>query len=201
MSLTPEQIEENFRVYRGWFEKLGERAPAALAMIDALDERIALCPASAKRDFHAAYPGGYCEHSLRVLSNTMKVIKAFGWETTIPKESIIIGALLHDHGKIGNVEHAYYVPQTDSWRQDKLGEMFTHNKALEGTSYMDVPQRGLFLCQHFGLKLTHEETLCILLNDGFVVDANKRYCLKAPKLVFAVQTGDYSATCQEKGVF
>ncbi len=199
MSLTPEQIDENFKRFRSFCEKLGDRKEAALKMVDALDERLALCPASSKKDFHQAFPGGLVEHSLRVFANTMKIVKAFEWD--IPKESIIIGTLFHDLGKVGSPDHEYYVPQTDDWRQNKLGEMYTYNKALEGTSYMDVPTRGLFLCQHFGLKLTHDETLSIKLNDGFVVEENKKYCLKTPKLVYAVQTSDYISTMQEKNLF
>src|SRR5690348_12374709 len=100
MLLAPEQVAENFTRFRGLCEKLGDRSDAALKMVDALDERLALCPASAKKDFHQAFPGGLVEHSLRVLSNTMKVAKAFEWD--IPKDSLIIGALFHDLGKVGS---------------------------------------------------------------------------------------------------
>lgn len=64
---------------------------------------------------------------------------------------------------------------------------------------MTVPHRGVFLCQHYGLRLTQEETLAILLNDGFVVDENKPYCLKEPLLSHIVMTADYISTRQEKG--
>lgn len=48
MTLTPEEITENFDKFRSLCEKLGERSPAALAMVDHLGERLALCPASGR---------------------------------------------------------------------------------------------------------------------------------------------------------
>jgi hypothetical protein len=54
------------------------------------------------------------------------------------------------------------------------------------------------MCQAFGLKLKTDEYLSILLNDGFVLDENKPYCLKTNPLVFVVMTADYISTMQEK---
>lgn len=196
MSLTPEQIEANWNKLRSLFGKLGDRSGPGLAMLDALDMRLALCPASAKADYHNAFPGGLVEHSLRVLSNAVKYAAAFDWK--VPKDSLIIAACLHDIGKVGDHENDYYVKQTDDWRVNKLGEVYTYNKEMQ---YMTVPQRSIFLCQHFGLKLTQDEALAITLNDGFVVDENKQYCLKEPLLAHIIMTADYVATMMEKGSF
>lgn len=196
MSLTPEEIQENWVRYRGLCEKLGERSEAALKMIDSLDERLAICPASSRKDFHNAFAGGLVDHSLRVLGNALKLTKAFGW--TIPKDSLIIGCLFHDLGKVGDVENDLYVPQTDGYKVEKFGEEYMYNKNMQ---FMSVSDRGIFLCQHFGLKLTIDESLAIRLNDGFVVQENKQYCLKEPLLSHVVMTADYVATMQEKGVF
>jgi len=193
--LTPEEISANFDKYRSLMEKTGDRAPAALALVDGLGERLAMCPASGRKDFHNAFPGGLVDHSLRVLSNTMKLVKAYGWE--LPKESLIIGALLHDIGKVGDHETDYYVPQDSDWHRDKLGEMYKHNKEI---LFMTVPDRGVWLCQHFGLKLTQDEFLAIRLNDGWVLPENKVYCLKEPLLAHAIMTADYISTVSEKEI-
>jgi len=195
MSLSAEEIEKNYNKYRSLCEKLGERSPAALALVDGLGERLALCPASGKKDYHNSFPGGLVEHSLRVLGNAMKYAKAFEW--SLPKDSLIIGCLFHDLGKVGDHEKDYYVP-AEEWRAQKLGELYTYNKDMQ---YMSVPARGVFLCSHFGLKLTQAETLAILLNDGWIVDENKPYCLKEPLLAHVVMTADYMSTMQEKGSF
>ncbi len=196
MSITPEQIAENFDKYRAFFEKLEDRAPAALDLVDSLGERLALCPASSRKDFHCAFPGGLVDHSLRVLGNTMRLVKAFSWD--VPKDSLIIGALLHDLGKVGDHETDLYVPQDSDWHRDKLGEMYKHNKEIQ---YMTVPDRGVWLCQHFGLKLTQTEWLCIRLNDGQYADENAPYKMKEPLLVDAVHMADLISTKQEKKLF
>jgi hypothetical protein len=75
--LTPEEIEKNWGRFVGLCEKTGDRAPALAAMLSDLDERLCLCPASAKKDFHGAFPGGLVDHSLRVLNNLVALNKAY----------------------------------------------------------------------------------------------------------------------------
>ena len=198
MSLTPEEIASNFEKYRSFLEKIGDRSEAALNLVDKLGEQLALCPASSRKEYHSAYPGGLVEHSLRVLSNALKIVKAFGWN--IPKESLIVSCLLHDIGKVGLANDDgsvsdYYVPQDSDWHREKLGEMYKYNKDMQ---YMTTPQRSVHMCQQFGLRLNTDEYLSILLNDGFVLDENKPYCLKTSPLVYTVMTADYISTMQEK---
>jgi hypothetical protein len=113
---------------------------------------------------------------------------------------MIIGALFHDVGKVGlpgaGAENDFYVPQTDGWRYDKLGEVYKYN---DGIDYMTTPDRSVFIMQHYGVRLTTEEWLAIKLNDGFVLQENKPYCLKISPLVYGVSTADYISTMAEKG--
>lgn len=198
MSLTPEEIASNFEKYRSFLEKIGDRSEIALSLVDKIGEQLAVCPASSRKEYHAAYPGGLVEHSLRVLTNALKLVKAYGWN--VSKESLIVSCLLHDIGKVGLANDDgsvtdYYIPQDSDWHREKLGEMYKYNKDMQ---YMSTPQRSVHLCQQFGLRLTTDEYLAILLNDGFVLDENKPYCLKTSQLVFAVMTADYISTMQEK---
>lgn len=128
----------------------------------------------------------------------MKLTKAYGWQ--VSKESLIISCLFHDIGKVGLANDDgtvtdYYVPQDSDWHREKLGEFYKHNKEMQ---YMSTPQRSVHMCQAFGLKLKMDEYLSILLNDGFVLDENKPYCLKTSPLVFTTMTADYISTMQEK---
>lgn len=196
MTLDPETIASNYDKYRSLIEKIGDRAEPALSMVDALGERLALCPASARKEYHSAFPGGLVDHSLRVLTNAMKLVKAFGYD--LPKDSLIIGCLCHDLGKVGDHENDYYVPQDSDWHRDKLGEMYKYNKDLQ---YMTVPHRGVWLCQHFGLKLTQDEWLAIVLNDGQYAEENAKYKMKEPRLVDVVHIADVLSTKQEKEIY
>ena len=198
MTLTPEEISANFDKFRSLCEKLGDRSQSALDMVDKLGEQLAVCPASSRKDYHNCMVGGLVDHSLRVLSNAMKLVKTFGWD--VPKDSLIISCLFHDIGKVGlangdGTATDYYVPQESDWHREKLGELYKHNKEMQ---YMSTQQRSVHMCQAFGLKLKTEEYLSILLNDGFVLDENKPYCLKTPPLTFVVMTADYISTMQEK---
>ena len=195
MELTAEQIAENFEKYRSFMEKLGDRADAALALVDGLGERLALCPASSRKEYHLPIPGGLVDHSLRVLGNALKLVKAFGWD--VPKDSLIIGCLLHDLGKVGDHEKDYYLPQDSDWHREKLGEMYKHNKDIQ---FMTVPDRGVWLCQHYGLRLTQSEFMAILLNDGQYADENAPYKMKEPLLVDIVHMADFISSKQEKNL-
>lgn len=195
MELTPEQIAENFEKFRSFMEKLGDRSAPALSLVDHLGERLAMCPASSRKEYHAAFPGGLVDHSLRLLSNALKLCKTFNWD--VPKDSLIIGCLLHDLGKVGDHEKDYYVPQDSDWHREKLGEMYKHNKDIQ---YMTVPDRGVWLCQRFGLELTQDEWLAIKLNDGQYAEENAPYKMKEPLLADIVHLADYISCKQEKNL-
>lgn len=195
MELTAEQITENFEKYRGFMEKLCDRAENALLLVDSLGARLALCPASSRKDYHHAIPGGLVDHSLRVLGNAMRLVKAFSWD--VPKDSLIIGCLLHDIGKVGDHENDYYLPQDSDWRRDKIGELYKHNSNMQ---YMTVPDRGVWLAQYYGLKLTQSEFLAIKLNDGQYAVENAPYKMKEPLLVDIVHMSDFVSTKQEKNL-
>lgn len=200
-TLTAEQIEQNYNKFRSLCEKLGDRSEFALRLVDSLGEKLALCPASSRMDYHLAIPGGLVDHSLRVLQNALLYTKTFGW--SIPRDSLIISCLFHDIGKLGLPDNDgnfvdYYVPQDSDWHREKLGEMYKYNKDM---TYMKTAQRSVFLCQYFGLNLKTDEYLAILLNDGFAVDDNKSHCLKEPLLAHVVMNADYISTRQEKGEF
>lgn len=195
MSLTPEEIEQNWNKVIAFLGKVGDRSVTALNMVETLGERLALCPASARLDYHNSFPGGLVDHSLRVLGNAHRLTAAFGWK--VPKGSLIIACLFHDLGKVGDHEHDYYVPQTEQWKIDKYGDLYTYNPKIR---YMSVPDRGIFLCQHFGLQLTQDELLAIKLNDGQYAPENASYKLKEPMLADAVHMADLIATKQEKGL-
>jgi hypothetical protein len=196
--LTPEEIENNWKRYVSLCEKTGDRAAPLAAMLEELDERLCLCPASAKRDFHGAFAGGLVDHSLRVLNNLLALNKAFDWR--LKKDSMIIGALFHDIGKLGmpgkDSANDFYLPQTDGWRMEKMGEVFKYNNDLD---HMQTPDRSVFIMQHYGIRLTSEEWLAIRCNDGFVWEPNRAYCLKITPLVYGVMTADYVSTMAEKG--
>ncbi len=190
--LTPEKITENYNKFESLCEKLGGRSEPIKKMLTDLGDRLALCPASGKIEFHSCFPGGLVDHSLRVLQNAYKLMKVY--DLDFPKESIILSCLFHDLGKVGDMTQDYYVPQSSDWHKSK-GMLYEHNSHLK---YMSVPHRSIFLLQHYGVRLTHDETLAILLNDGQYVPENKAYAMREPYMSMIVHQADAFSTLWEK---
>jgi hypothetical protein len=113
-------------------------------------------------------------------------------------EELVFTALNHDLGKIGAEGKPYYLPQTDKWRQDKLGELYTHNSDL---SYMLIQDRSLFTLQQNGIQVNEKEYLAIKLHDGLYDDVNKPYYLSfnpdsklRTNLVYILHQADFLAS-------
>jgi hypothetical protein len=190
--ISPEKITENFEKLESLCKRLGDRSENVLKMVEHLGERLALCPASARVEHHSCFPGGLVDHSLRVLTNAGKLAKAHGCD--FPLESLIISCLFHDLGKVGDENEDYYVVQKSDWHRDK-GVLYDYNDKIP---YMSVPHRSVYLLQKFDVKLTQDEFLAILLNDGQYIEANKPYAMREPLLSMIVHQADAFSTMWEK---
>jgi hypothetical protein len=179
MKLTEEQIQSNWNEFIGYIDTyiLEPRKDALKAFYEKYAERIALMPAAHKKEYHNAFPGGYVEHVNRVIKASLefdKVWTQFGVTKNYTTEELVFSAMNHDLGKMGDEENEAYIPQTDQWRKDKLGEDYKFNDKLE---FMSVPDRGLYLLTQHGVLYTKNEMLAIKLHDGLYDDANKPYLM------------------------
>ena len=178
MNLTPEQIQANWGSFMKNIEEYitGDRKQKLIDFYKKYEERIILMPASHKKEYHNAFPGGYVEHVNRVVRCAIKQSKLWEEEgadmSTFTTEELVFSAINHDLGKMGDSEHESYIPQTDKWRRDKLGEEYMHNKAI---AFAAVPDRGLFLLQEHGVKYTFNEMMAIQTHDGLYDPANEKY--------------------------
>ncbi len=178
MKLTAEQIQSNWKKFNSNISKYitGDRKQKLLDFYKKYEERIILMPASHKKEYHSAFPGGYVDHVNRVVDASLKmydVWKEFGMDTsTFTIEELVFSAVNHDLGKMGDAQNESYIPQTDQWRRDKLGEEYMHNKKI---AFAAVPDRGLFLLQSHDIKYTFNEMLAIQTHDGLYDSANEKY--------------------------
>ena len=178
MKLTAEQIQSNWKKFNSNISKYitGDRKQKLLDFYKKYEERIILMPASHKKEYHNAFPGGYVEHVNRVVQAALAISElwdTFGADTqTYTKEELVFSAINHDLGKMGDENHESYIPQTDKWRKDKLGEDYMFNKQVP---FASVPDRGLFMLQSHGVQYTFNEMLAIQTHDGLYDDANKKY--------------------------
>ena len=144
-------------------------------MVNYLEEKLVLAPASGKSHFHNAFPGGYIDHVNRVVYCALKtkaLWEEMGADINFTEEELVFSALFHDLGKVGDGEKEGYLRQTDQWRQKNLNEQYTPNKELP---FMLIQDRSLYLLQTFGIKVSHNEYMAIRLHDGVYDDANKAY--------------------------
>ena len=178
MNLTPEQIQANWGSFMKNIEEYitGDRKKKLIDFYKKYEERIILMPASHKKEYHNAFPGGYVEHVNRVVRCAIKQSKLWEEEgadiSTFTMEELVFSAINHDLGKMGDSEHESYIPQTDKWRRDKLGEEYMHNKSI---AFAAVPDRGLFLLQEHDVKYTFNEMVAIQTHDGLYDPANEKY--------------------------
>jgi hypothetical protein len=181
MSLTAEQIQSNWEIFLNNIEVhiSGNRGEQLLNFYKRYEDRIIMMPAAHKKEYHSAFPGGYVDHVNRVVRCALKQYDLWASEgcdmTTFTKEELVFSAINHDLGKMGDKDHEAYIPQTDQWRKDKLGEDYMFNKKL---AFCSVPDRGLFLLQQHDISYTFNEMVAIQTHDGLYDAANEKY-LKA----------------------
>ena len=181
MKLTAEKIQANWIEFNTNIETYitGDRKQRLLDFYSKYEDRIILMPAAHKKEYHSAFPGGYVDHVNRVVKAALSmsaVWEGFGCDmTTFTQEELVFSAINHDLGKMGSDTEEAYVPQTDNWRRDKLGEDYMFNKKL---AFCSVPDRGLFLLQQHDISYTFNEMVAIQTHDGLYDVANEKY-LKA----------------------
>jgi len=178
MKLTAEEIQNNWNVFLGLIEEhiSSPRKEKLLDFYNQYADRLMLMPAAHKKEYHNAFPGGYVEHVIRVVRCALKQHQLWADEgvdtDTYTVEELVFAAINHDLGKMGDEENEAYIPQTDQWRKDKLGEDYMFNDKI---AFASVPDRGLYLLQLHGIQYTFNEMVGIQTHDGLYDEANKKY--------------------------
>ena len=180
MSLTAENIQSNWKVFLHNIEThisdKKDRKQKLLNFYKKYEERIVMMPAAHKKEYHGAFPGGYVDHVNRVVRAAIDLNElwtTFGADmTTYTREELMFSAINHDLGKMGDADHEAYIPQTDQWRKDKLGENYMFNKKLP---FASVPDRTLFLLQQHDISYSFNEMLAIKTHDGLYDVGNEKY--------------------------
>ena len=178
MTLSAEQIQANWIEFNTNIETFitGDRKQKLLDFYSKFEDRIILMPAANNKKYHSAFPGGYVDHVNRVVKAALSmsaVWEGFGCDmTTFTQEELVFSAINHDLGKMGSDTEDAYIPQTDNWRRDKMGETYAFNTSLP---FASVPDRGLFLLQQHNVKYNFNEMIAIQTHDGLYDAANEKY--------------------------
>lgn len=184
-------MKDPIELLKFWNKLLHDATPKAEVesvekMVEVLAPRIAACPYSARIDQPGCAPGGLLECTLRVTDHARKLAPTFGLtDTSSDYWSLYRVCLLHDLGKIGDVEHDYWLPQTSEWHRDKLGALYMINENIPKATIVD---RTLVLLQEHGIKLSRDEWLAIRLSSGAHLEENRFYVGAEPRIAIIVQT-------------
>jgi len=161
-------VKNNWETYEKLCRRLSDSGLNTL--LESMGERILMCPASPRESQYGAYGGGLVEHSLEVAKVMRDLVLVYN--ISVPVNSILKVGLLHDLGKIGDLDKDYFVEQTSDWHRDKLGQVYKFNEEL---NKMSVSHRTLYLLQHFGITLTNDEWLAVQLAQGSHFEENRFY--------------------------
>ena len=178
--LSLEKIETNWETFSKLCNRLCDDNIGML--LSHIEDRAAVCPASSRESQYGAYPGGMVEHVLKVASNMRGISEIYSNEIQIA--SILKVSLLHDLGKIGDLEEDYFIEQDSDWHREKLGQMYKYNENL---AKMSISHRTLWMLQKFGVELTCDEWLAIQLSQGSHFEENRFYVGSEPTLALALQ--------------
>lgn len=110
-------------------------------------DRFARSPAA--RDLHHAFLGGLLEHTLNIAA----MASAFAVDDRVERDLLLIGALLHDIGKIDELEAKFTIEYTN--RGKLIGHLVigAEMAAERAAKLADFPEEKLELVQH--LILSH----------------------------------------------
>jgi len=88
------------------------------------------------------------------------------------EEELIFAAIHHDLGKVGDMDNDHYVPNESEWHVKNQGKYYINNPELQ---FMTAPDRGIWILNQFGIKITMNEMIGIKLTDGMYDEGNIQY--------------------------
>lgn len=178
MTLTAEQIQDNYKQFRSYIEEYisSPRKEKLLEYYKSIDEIITLSPASSRESNHNAMPGGYVDHVNRVVRAALDLHKLWtGYgdsASTYTVEELVFAALHHDLGKLGLGDKPGYITNDNDWQIKNQGAVYKINPEL---AFSTIPDRSLFILQSIGVQVSENEYVGIKIHDGMYDDANKAY--------------------------
>lgn len=168
--MDTELIERNWNKFDSLCRRFDDSGVNSL--LEALGERLAVCPHSIKTEYGGCYPGGLIDVTLRVTACMRKINDTLEEGVKVSTPSLLKVGLLHDIGRVGDQTTDHFLEQDSSWHREKLGQLYKYNEEM---SKMTYPHRSLYLLQHFGVSLERDEWEAILLSGGMHLEENRFY--------------------------
>lgn len=183
------ELEKLWKQYSDLLRSAFDNEQPVIQLLETLGERIVMTPTGRYIRDPGCEPGGMIMMSLKTAQQATKLMDAYDLPSEM-KKSVVKVALLHDIGKVGDLEHDWLIEQDSDWHREKQGAHYKFNEA-EGQQRMSTSHRTLYLLQHFGVKLTRDEWLAIQLAGGFHFEENRWYVHDEPELATIIQQAKY----------
>jgi len=171
-----------------------DRSKGLSRLFDDLGQEFIEAPASPKLEWHNCMPGGLAEHSIRVVEFLKEILDVFHPETYDISTIVTVG-LLHDLGKVGDIDNPAYVENESDWHKTNQGKYYNYNDKL--LPWMLHSHRSLYLLQKYGIVLSAEEFQAILIHDGQYGSSNSAYAQKESPLALCLHQADMQACAFE----
>ena len=193
--ISEEQKMENVELVMKLIETIPPaRADKITEMFKEIGEEYFTAPASSREEFHNAFPGGLCAHSLNVVKYLWRLQKDLCPDKW-PNHRLTFVGLFHDLGKIGVDGKPRYIPNDNAWQRTEWGKIYKTNPKMP---FMTIDDATSFTLQQYGIILSHEEWLALRLADGQYEAANKPYSMREPDLSLLLHWADMWACRVEK---
>ena len=202
--INQEQMDNNWKELMGIIDDHfdDEQYDNIMKLHKDFEDEYKTAPASGRPNYHNCFKGGYLDHILHVIKNSLMVKKLYeknGVKSIHTDSDVVLAAMFHDLGKLGDGTQPYYKYQTDDWRRKKLNEWYTHNKELD---FMTVHDRALWILAKYNVDLNPHVYKAIICADGlfdkaaevyFRAYVDTRHCLGS-----IIHFGDWLSTICEK---
>lgn len=166
MEESTEKIISHYEKYVSILNSVSNKS-AAKSLVDHFGDRLVISPRGLKSD-QGGNPGDLVSFSLSVASAAKKISPTL----SVPASTLVKVSLLHELGRLGDLDEDLYMPQDSDWHREKLKQNYKYN---DDCSKMGVSHRTLWFLSHFGFKISMQEYLAILTSQGLHLAENQFY--------------------------
>jgi len=166
MEKSAENLLEQYEKFKSILSKVVSESNVE-KLDELFGEKILFCPRGTKLE-DGGFPGALVEFSLRVASEAKSLAGKFNQ----PVKSAVKVSLLHELGKIGNLDQDFYIQQDSDWHREKLGQTYKYNDLC---SRVSISHRSVWIANQSGIVLTEDELVAILTGQGLHLDENSFY--------------------------
>jgi 23S rRNA maturation-related 3'-5' exoribonuclease YhaM len=173
------KVQENRKLIIDMLKKTGrDRIDIIIEELEA--DGFFTAPASG--GYHSNQKGGLAQHSLNVMlmAEKLGVCLMGGEEYNKIQDSVVIVALLHDLGKVGDFDKSFYIPNMiQDGRPTKADPVQKYKQSdkkpwKRNPDLTNVPHgvRSAIIAERY-FELTEEEEYAIMYHDGMYEPSNK----------------------------